>query len=189
MEQNKCIVYSYSGGRCVGQRCFDSIEQAQAFISSCRVKGQEVEVFELAPPPVPEKKEAVKQPVNSQHVRHGWERPVQCVETRKVFRSISECSEKLGIGHKSIWNALNSHNPRQGLHFVPYEGKLPPLKKKRSRRKASSFQGKKVLCITTGQVLDSVKETLRSFQNISRHTFYKAVHEDIPVFGLKFRYL
>ena len=53
-----------------------------------------------------------------QKVKKYWERPIVCVETGQVFSSIKECSDHLGISHKSIWNAINSGNPRRGLHFV-----------------------------------------------------------------------
>ena len=52
-----------------------------------------------------------------QKVKKYWERPVLCVETGQLFSSIRECSEHLGISHKSIWNAINSGKPRHGLHF------------------------------------------------------------------------
>ncbi len=52
-----------------------------------------------------------------QKVKKYWERPVVCVETGQLFSSIRECSEHLGISHKSIWNAINSGKPRHGLHF------------------------------------------------------------------------
>jgi len=47
-----------------------------------------------------------------------WERPVMCVETGQVFGSIRECCERLGLSHKSLWNAINSGNARNGLHFI-----------------------------------------------------------------------
>lgn len=50
-------------------------------------------------------------------IKKYWERPVKCVETGQVFSSIRECSEHLGISHKSLWNAINSGKPRRGLHF------------------------------------------------------------------------
>ena len=52
-----------------------------------------------------------------QKVKKYWERPVLCIETGQLFSSIRECSEHLGISHKSIWNAINSGKPRHGLHF------------------------------------------------------------------------
>ena len=58
-----------------------------------------------------------KLPQKRQKVKKFWERPVLCVETGQVFSSIRECSEHLGIAHKSIWNAINSGKPRHGLHF------------------------------------------------------------------------
>lgn len=51
-------------------------------------------------------------------VKKYWERPIKCIETGQVFSSIRECSEHLGISHKSIWNAINSGKERFGLHFV-----------------------------------------------------------------------
>lgn len=47
-----------------------------------------------------------------------WERPVLCVETGQVFSSIRECCDRFGLSHKSLWNAINSGNARNGLHFV-----------------------------------------------------------------------
>ena len=47
-----------------------------------------------------------------------WARPVMCVETGQVFGSIRECCERLGLSHKSLWNAINSGNARNGLHFI-----------------------------------------------------------------------
>ena len=47
-----------------------------------------------------------------------WDRPVKCVETGQVFKSIRECSDHLGISYKSVWNALNSGNGRCCLHFI-----------------------------------------------------------------------
>ncbi len=55
--------------------------------------------------------------VKRRKVKKYWERPVLCVETGQVFASIKECSEHLGISHKSIWNAINSGKTRMGLHF------------------------------------------------------------------------
>lgn len=58
-------------------------------------------------------------------VKKYWERPVKCVETEQVFSSIRECSERLGLSHKSIWNAINSGNARNGLHFVIAQRIIP----------------------------------------------------------------
>lgn len=56
-------------------------------------------------------------------IKKYWERPVKCVETGQVFTSIRECSEHLGISHKSLWNAINSGKPRRGLHFKNATGR------------------------------------------------------------------
>lgn len=69
-------------------------------------------VTTAAPTPEPEAQKKTGRP------KKYWERKVKCVETGQVFRSIRECCEQLGISHKSLWNALNSKRPRNGLHFV-----------------------------------------------------------------------
>lgn len=63
--------------------------------------------------PIPEKPKAKKE-----KRKKYWERPVLCVETGQVFSSIRECCDRLGLSHKSLWNAINSGNARNGLHFV-----------------------------------------------------------------------
>lgn len=53
-----------------------------------------------------------------QKVKKYWDRPVKCVETGRVFKSIRECCDHLGLSYKSVWNAINSGNGRCGLHFI-----------------------------------------------------------------------
>lgn len=47
-----------------------------------------------------------------------WERPVMCVETLQVFRSIRECSEHTGIPYMTITNCIKNGNATRGVHFV-----------------------------------------------------------------------
>ena len=53
-----------------------------------------------------------------QKFKKYWDRPVKCVETGQVFKSIRECCDHLGLSYKSVWNAINSGNGRCGLHFI-----------------------------------------------------------------------
>ena len=62
---------------------------------------------------------ATKRPtIQKRKKNKRWVRPVKCVETGNVFKSIKACSEYMGISHKSIWNSINSGKPRGGYHFV-----------------------------------------------------------------------
>ena len=63
----------------------------------------------------PKKKRVRKERIK---VSKYWERPVRCVETGQMFPTIKDCSDFLGISHKSIWNAVNSGRARHGLHFA-----------------------------------------------------------------------
>ena len=66
---------------------------------------------------VVKKKVVLKKPKKVKPKKY-WERPVMCIETGHVFSSIRECCERLGLSHKSLWNAINSGNARNGLHFI-----------------------------------------------------------------------
>lgn len=48
----------------------------------------------------------------------GWERPVRCVETGQVFRSIRDCCEKTGIPYMTIVNCIKNKNATRGVHFA-----------------------------------------------------------------------
>ena len=80
---------------------------------SLEKKEECVDVEEVAKPTIKKKK-----------TRKRWNRKVLCIETGEVFSSIRECSERLGLSHKEVWNAINSGNDRNGLHFMnisPYK--------------------------------------------------------------------
>ena len=59
----------------------------------------------------PTKKEVTPQ------TRKKWNKPIQCVETGTIYPTVRDCSIKNRIPYKSLWNAINSGNPRNGLHF------------------------------------------------------------------------
>ena len=61
-------------------------------------------------------KTSVKQKVGIR--QNGWERPVKCVETGQVFRSIRDCCEKTGIPYMTIVNCIKNKNATRGVHFV-----------------------------------------------------------------------
>lgn len=66
---------------------------------------------------VEEKRVENKQPVATERRKKQWERPVLCVETGQVFKSIRECSDKLGIPYMTICNCIKNRNATRGVHF------------------------------------------------------------------------
>jgi hypothetical protein len=63
------------------------------------------------------KVEVVKKPKKVKPKKY-WDRPVLCVETGEVFKTIKECSIKTGIPYMTITNCIKNGNPTRGLHFV-----------------------------------------------------------------------
>lgn len=71
----------------------------------------------LAVKPVVEEK-AEPQYVHRPKGKDVWKRAVMCVETKQVFQSIRECSEKIGIPYMTIANCIKNGNATRGVHFI-----------------------------------------------------------------------
>ena len=73
---------------------------------------------------VKEKEPETKKETDEKIVRpksKNWSCKVKCIETGEVFGSINECSQKLHLSYKAIWNCLRSGSARGGLHFIQLE--------------------------------------------------------------------
>lgn len=68
----------------------------------------------VAEPIIEKPKEAPKE----EKRKKCWERPVRCVETGQVFRSIRDCCEKTGIPYMTIVNCIKNKNATRGVHFA-----------------------------------------------------------------------
>lgn len=113
--------------------------------------------------------------------RPRWERCCKCIETGKVYTSVSDCSRDTGISYKAIINALRCGSPRNGLHFA-YVTDENVIGRKVSRKQKTSAG---YYCTTTMESFDSVRDVLQR-HNISRTTFYRAMKLGKPVKGLLF---
>ena len=120
-----------------------------------------------------------------QKVKKYWDRPVKCVETGQVFKSIRECCDHLGLSYKSVWNAINSGNARDGYHFVFEEQRLETWGN--VEHYTGSPRQRKILCVTNGICYDSVKDCLRDC-HLPVNSFYRALHSGSFIKGLLFRY-
>jgi hypothetical protein len=69
------------------------------------------------PPEEPIEEEVEEKPKKS----YVWKRPVLCVETGQVFKSIRECSDKVGIPYMTITNCIKNKNATRGVHFIQLE--------------------------------------------------------------------
>ncbi len=81
-----------------------------------RSKGCDIEVFSLRDDENPVMVEIPNEVESETKTR--WKKTVICFETGETFTSIRECSQKHGITYKSLFNALNSGNPRNGKHYT-----------------------------------------------------------------------
>lgn len=50
-----------------------------------------------------------------------WKLPVMCVETGQVFKSLTECSNHIGLPYMTIMNCIKNKNATRGLHFMVVE--------------------------------------------------------------------
>lgn len=61
-------------------------------------------------------------PEKQSKIKKYWKQPIKCVETGEIFSSVRECSKHFKIPYKSLWNAINSGNARDGYHFINVKG-------------------------------------------------------------------
>jgi hypothetical protein len=95
--------------------CCDNEEVATMGVVA-RSKGCDIEVFSLRDDENPVMVEIPNEVESETKTR--WKKTVICFETGETFTSIRECSQKHGITYKSLFNALNSGNPRNGKHYT-----------------------------------------------------------------------
>lgn len=114
-------------------------------------------------------------------VKSKWERCCKCIETGKVYPSVSDCSRDTGITYRAIINALRCGSPRNGLHFA-YVTDENVIRRKVSRKQKASVG---YYCATTMESFDSFRDVLQR-HNISQAAFYRAMKLGKPVKGLLF---
>ena len=79
--------------------------------------------------------------------RGKWKKNVRCVEKNKVYGSIRECSDDLGIPYMTIYNAITNKNATRGskLHFDLIESEEKSEEKSvREKRREKRRENKNV---------------------------------------------
>ncbi len=182
----KYFVHFVSNGKVVNSEFCRTLEEVKVFRAIATGKGYDFEVFDIYDDKeeVEETTETVSEPTKEKVV---WERKVRCVETGQVFSSIRECSEHLGISHKSIWNAMNSGKQRKGLHFVSVTSPSAATTKRQKRRKRCA-RTQKYICVTTNQIFNSSGECM-AVCGMPATSFYRALKQGKPINGLVFKKL
>lgn len=121
-----------------------------------------------------------------------WLKCVKCLETGEIFPSIKEASRKHGITYRSLYNAIKSGIERKGFHFVLFRGEVPDSVKNQmdmTYKGKSGGRSRKILCVTTGQIFNSVSELFAAYQHISISVFYRNMKSGKPTKGLQFQYI
>lgn len=107
-----------------------------------------------------------------------------CLETGKIFRTITEAGKYLKINRYSISNSCNSKKKSaDGLHFMFLE--------KYDKNKEYTFKPykRKVICINTGEIFNSIRETSRKL-NINSGDICNICKGKLKTInGLAFKYL
>ena len=183
---NKYITCYVKNGKVVEQYFLDFLDEVKTMEAVGRAKGFEPETYSIGYDCLPVKVETAETDmtlsVQCQEPKLAWNKPVKCVETGEVFATIKECQKKMGLSYKSLYNALKSGNARDGLHFTYTDEKTPAYVVDRS------FAKKRVQCLNTGQIFNSVKEICQTY-NISGNSFYYHMRKNEPIEGLSFKYI
>lgn len=189
----KYLVHFHKNGKVFDTEICDTEDQVRVLQAMARQKDYEIEVSCIqsgnkkdSPASIITKKIDVE--------KETWGKRVVCVETGEVFPSIRECSLYHGIIYKSLYNAIKSGMPRKGLHFAYYseDMKIKDMKfvEKRKTTNKKTYAGRrKLLCVTTGIVYNSVTEMLASLPQIPVNSFYRCIKANKPCRGLTFRYI
>lgn len=87
---------------------------------------------------------------------------VICANNNMIFNSSKEAAEFAGVSHSRLKAVLNNNGKNaNGLTFYYYEGEKDyPLKKRQDTRK-------KVICVETGEIFNSIKEASNGSKSAS----------------------
>lgn len=93
-------------------------------------------------------------------------RAVRCIDTNEIFPSIKDAANHFEILSSEVWRVCKGQAiRRKGLKFEYVDN---PLSEEERLREAKE-KGKKVLCIETGNIYDSVAEAARQTGANRRH--------------------
>ena len=185
---NTYITCYIKKGKVVEQFLLNSQDEATTMEALGRKKGYETETLVMTNDWLPPR--SVTEVESTLYVypkkqKRPWNKWIRCIETGQVFPTVRECSDQLGISYKSVWNALNSGNARDGYHFVFEEQRLETWEN--VGHYTGSPRQRKILCVTNGICYDSVKDCLRDC-HLPVNSFYRALHSGSFIKGLLFRY-
>lgn len=114
-------------------------------------------------------------------------REVVCVETGVHYYSITYAAECTGIGRGNIWCALNSdlRNTAGGLHwrYITNEEILE------NRGANSNSRSREVMCVETGEIVDSYKVLMKRWKKSSSTTRSIIFKNDPDPKGHHWKYL
>lgn len=87
-------------------------------------------------------------------------KPVKCIETGKIYASMADASNELNINTGSISTSCKYSTAVKGYHFEYADSKY-------GRNTFECENTKKVKCIETGEIFNSVNEARRKYPSVS----------------------
>jgi group I intron endonuclease len=116
-------------------------------------------------------------------LRIAHQKRVVCVETGEVFDSITLAAKSLGMTRNAVGNVLNGYSvSAKGFHFIYCDQESPKVRPKLK-------QSKKVICLETGEIFDSVKLAAERFGTCEANIKHCATGRYKKAKCFTFRYL
>ena len=128
-----------------------------------------------------------KEIINEQNIKG---RSIICIETGKIYMSISLASKTTGICYKNIRRSCNGERKTAGgFHWAYYNKFLENPESYNLNKLSKNNNIKRVMCITTGKIYNSIKEAAKD-TNANYSCISKACKGKIKTAGkLKWKYI
>ena len=133
--------------------------------------------------------------------KREYKRPVICLDDGKIYNTVKEAGEKTGIPSKSInvccSNGIKSTKGTHWAWFSDYEKRLKEnpnareemLAEKEPKMPIRGGAKKKIVCVETGQIFNSVAEASKLFNTSSFNISHALTGDNKTAGGYQWQYL
>lgn len=190
-SSNTFLTCYVKNGKVIDQIFLNNPDEVKTMEAIGRAKGFETETFFIGDDNLPDKVEnniTLTEQEQNQEPKRPWNKWIKCLETGRVFPTVRECSNQMGIPYMTIINCVKNGNATRNFHFVIERERTEAFRNMQTHKNDKrEMPQRKIICVTTGARFDSVKECLRKC-HLPVSSFYRALHGGTPIKGLLFMY-